>query len=137
MISGIELIINWLSPWLASPGQVGPRRPAKSALPFVVVSRPAGSDDKVTDSGIYQVDTFHYTVDTAERLALDVHKRMLSLGPPLAAQQRVTISTGRVFVDSVTTSQSPVWMPGFVEAAPIERFVARYAVDIRMPRIRP
>ena len=62
---------------------------------------------------------------------------MLILGPPLAPQQRVTISTGTVFVDSVTTSQSPVWMPGFTDAAPIERFVARYAVDIRLPRMWP
>ena len=133
MISGIELVIQWLTPL----AEVGPRRPAKAPLPFLVVSRPAGSDDKVTDSGIYQVDTFHTNLDAAEQLALDVHQRMLILGPPLAPQQRVTISTGTVFVDSVTTSQSPVWMPGFTDAAPIERFVARYAVDILLPRMWP
>ena len=131
MISGVELIIKWLTPL----AEVGPRRPVNAVLPFVAVSRPAGSDDKVTESGIYQVDSFHSSLDAAEQLSNLVHQRMLALGPPLAPQQRVTISTGVVFVDSVSTSQSPVWMPGFTDAAPIERFVARYSVDIRMPRI--
>lgn len=130
MISGIELIINWLKPL----GEVGAQRGPGAPLPFRLVQRVAGSDDKVVDSGIYQVDTFATTFDQCEALAFLTHERMLRLGPPLAPQQRVTISTGTVFVDSVTTSQSPAWLQ-YTDAAPVVRFVARYAVDIRMPRI--
>lgn len=130
MISGIELLIEWLSPL----GEVGPQRGPGAALPFRMVQRVAGSDDKVVDSGIYQVDTFAATFEAAESEALLTHERMLTLGPPLAPQQRVTISAGVVWVDSVTTSQSPTWLQ-FTEAAQISRFTARYSVDIRLPRL--
>lgn len=131
MISGIELIIRWLTPL----GEVGPQRGPGAALPFRMVQRVAGSDDKVVDSGIYQIDTFASTFEAAERESRLTHERMLRLGPPLAPQQRVTLTDGAiVWVDSVTTSQSPTWLQ-FTEAAPIARFVARYSVDIRLPRI--
>lgn len=130
MISGIELLIAWLKPL----GEVGPDRDAGAPLPFRMVQRVAGSDDKVVDSGIYQVDTFATDFASAEYEARVTHERMLLLGPPFAPQQRVTISTGIVFVDSVVTSQSPTWLQ-YTEAAQISRFTARYAVDIRMPRL--
>lgn len=130
IISGIELIINWLKPL----GEVGAQRAPGAPLPFRLVQRMAGSDDKVVDSGIYQIDTFAATLEQAEAQAWLTHERMLALGPPLAPQQRVTMSTGTAFVDSVVTSQSPVWLQ-FTEAAAIFRFVGRYAVDIRMPRV--
>lgn len=130
MISGIELIINWLKPL----GEVGAQRAPGDPLPFRLVQRVAGSDDKVCDNGIYQVDTFAATFDQCESEALLAHEWMLSLGPPLAPQQRVTISTGVAFVDSVTTSQGPTWLQ-FTEAASIYRFAARYAVEIRLPRL--
>lgn len=131
MISGIELIIQWLTPL----GEVGPTRGPGAALPFRMVQCVAGVDDKVVDSGIYQIDTFAATFEAAEHQALLTHERMLQLGPPLAPQQRVTLSDGStVFVDSVTTSVRPTWLQ-FTEAASISRFVARYSVDIRLPRI--
>ena len=131
MISGIELIINWLEPL----GEVGPQRGPNAPLPFRLVQCVAGSDDKVTDTGIYQIDTFAATFEQAEYQASLTHERMLKLGPPLAPQQPVTISGDRtVFVDSITTSQRPVWVQ-FTEAAPIARFVARYSVQLRLPRI--
>lgn len=130
MISGIELIINWLKPL----GEVGAQRGPGAPLPFRLVQRVAGSDDKVTDSGIYQIDTFAATFEQAESQALLTHQRMLTLGPPLAPQHRVQISTGTVFVDSVATSQSPTWLQ-YTDSAPVQRFVARYAVDIRLPRL--
>lgn len=129
MISGIELIIAWLS----DLGEVGAQRGPDGPLPYRLVEAVAGSDDKVTDSGIYQVSTFAATFDAAEYEASLTHRRMLELGPPLAPQQRVTISGDQVvFVDSITTSQRPIWIQ-FTEAAPIVRFVARYSIDIRLP----
>jgi len=133
MISGIELIIAWLAPL----GEVGAQRGPKSPLPFRLVECVAGNDDKVVDSGIYQISTFASTYDQAETAALATHQRMLVLGPPLAPQQRVTISQNRqVFVDSVVTSQRPIWVQ-YTDSAPLVRFVARYSVEIRMPRIYP
>lgn len=131
MISGIELIVQWLKPL----GEVGAQRGPGAPLPYRMVQCVAGSDDKIVDSGIYQVDTFAATFDQGEREALLTHERMLRLGPPLAPQQRVTLTSGDVvFVDSVITSQRPTWLQ-FTDAAPIVRFVARYSVDIRLPRI--
>lgn len=131
MISGIEVLIQWLAPL----GEVGPQRGPGAALPFRMVQRVAGSDDKVFDTGIYQIDTFASTFEAAEYQARLTHERMLQLGPPLAPQQRVTLSSGAtVWVNSVTTSQSPTWLQ-FTEAAPVSRFVARYSVEIRLPRI--
>lgn len=130
MISGIELLIQWLKPL----GEVGATRGPGDPLPFRLVECVAGSDDKIVDSSIFQVSTFASTYEQAEVEASITHHHMLQLGPPLAPQQRVTISTGVVFVDSITTSQRPIWVQ-FTEAAPIVRFVARYLIDIRLPRI--
>lgn len=131
IVSGIELIIGWLAPL----GEVGPQRAPGAPLPFRMVQCVAGSDDKVVDSGIYQIDTFAATFEAAELQARLTHERMLRLGPPLAPQQRITLANNAVvFVDSVMTSQRPTWLQ-FTEAAPVSRFVARYQVDIRLPRI--
>jgi hypothetical protein len=127
MVSGVELIITWLKPL----GEVGAQRGPGAALPFRLVECVAGSDDKITDSGIYQVSTFASTYDQAESQAALTHQRMLKLGPPFAAQERITLSNNSVvWVDSVTTSQRPLWVQ-YTEAAPITRFVARYSVGIR------
>ena len=127
MVSGVELLITWLKPL----GEVGAQRGPGSALPFRLVECVAGSDDKITDSGIYQVSTFAATYDQAEREASLTHQRMLKLGPPLAPQARITLSDNTVvWADSVTTSQKPIWV-NFTDAAQIVRFVARYSVGIR------
>lgn len=131
IISGIEVVIQWLKPL----GEVGAQRGPGGPLPFRLVECVAGSDDKVVDSSIYQISTFASTYDLAESEASLTHERMLALGPPLAPQQRVTLANNSVvWVDSVTTSQRPIWVQ-FTEAAPIVRFVARYLIDIRMPRV--
>jgi len=130
IVSGIELIIAWLKPL----GEVGAQRSPGAPLPFRLVEVVAGDDDKVVDSSIYQVSTFAATYEQAEEQSRITHQRMLQLGPPLAPQQRVQISTGTAYIDSITTSQRPIWLQ-YTEASPTFRFVARYLVDIRMPRI--
>jgi hypothetical protein len=131
VISGIEVLIQWLKPL----GEVGPQRAPGQVLPFRMVECVAGSDDKVVDSGIYQVSTFAANFEQAESAAAVTHERMLTLGPPLAPQQRITLASGDVvWVDSVTTSQRPLWIQ-FTEAAQVVRFVARYTVEIRLPRL--
>lgn len=127
IVSGVELVIAWLKPL----GEVGAQRSPGAVLPFRLVECVAGSDDKVTDSAIYQISTFAGTYEQAETQASLTHQRMQKLGPPFAPQQRVTLSDNTVvWVDSCTTSQRPIWV-NFTEAAPISRFVARYSIDIR------
>lgn len=129
--SGLELLIAWLLPLSEVDGRdVGPQRDSGASLPFSLVQCVAGSDDKVTDSGIYQVDDFAATFDQAETLSRLTRRRVLALGPPLAPQRRVTISTGTFYADSVSTSVKPHW-EDYGDNTLI-RFTARYAIDLRM-----
>lgn len=127
--SAAEVVITWLS----ELGEVGPERPAGSALPFRWVNVVAGSDDKVTERLIVSVHTFASTFEAAEVEARRTHQRMLALGPPLAPQQTVTLFDGSTArADSVSTSQSPIWSDYGDNT--INRFVARYTVELRMNR---
>jgi Ser/Thr protein kinase RdoA (MazF antagonist) len=75
--SGLELLIAWLVPLNELDGRdVGPQRDSGASLPFSLVQCVAGSDDKVTDSGIYQVDDFAATFDEAEARN-DLHRHLL------------------------------------------------------------
>ena len=126
--SGVELLIAWLKPLSAD---VGPQRPSGGALPYRMVTAVAGSNDKITEKGVYSVHDFAATYEAAETQAMETEDRILALGPPLAPQQRVTISGGRiVFADSVTTALKPIWQD-FGDNT-VFRFVARYAIDLRI-----
>lgn len=126
--SGLEMLINWLIPLGV---EVGPNRPSGDDLPYRMVTVVGGSDDKVTDHGIYQVDDFASTVGDAEAQSRLTRRRVLALGPPLAPQRRVAMSDGRLaYADSVTTSQKPIWVEYGDDK--IHRFVSRYAIDLRM-----
>lgn len=127
--SAAEVVITWL----AELGEVGPERPAGAALPYRWVNVVAGADDKVTERLIVSVHTFAETFDAAELEARRTHQRMLQLGPPLAPQQAVTLYDNTVAkVDSVTTSQTPIWSD-YGENT-VHRFVARYTIELRMTR---
>lgn len=124
--SGLEMLVAWLTPL----GACGVKKPNTSTLPYRMVTRVAGADDKITDTGTYSVHTFAATMAAAEAAAWETHRRILTLGPPFAPQRRVTISGSRqVFADRVETDQSPFWLDYGVET--IQRFVARYIIDIR------
>jgi hypothetical protein len=130
--SGIELLIAWLVPLKDIDGRdVGPAKDILDGVPFSMVSIVGGSDDKITDHGIYQIDDYAATLELVEAQARLTRRRMLALGPPLAPQRRVTISTGVAYADSVTTSVSPHWL-SYGDNTKIQRFVSRYAVDLRM-----
>ena len=126
--SGIELLIAWLIPLGV---EVGPTRPSGAGLPYYMVTEAPGADDKIAENGIYSVHTFAGTFEEAETASRRAHRRMLALGPPLATQERVTLSDGRVvFADEVLTSRKPGWEDYGDNT--IERFVARYAIKLRM-----
>lgn len=125
---GLELVITWLMPL---DGDVGPQRFAGQSLPYRWVSdAPGGMDDKVTDRSTFSVHTFAADYWTARAQARTTHRRMLALGPPLAAQQRVALAGGRTaYVDAVETAEPPSWQDWGDNG--IHRFVARYTIDLR------
>jgi hypothetical protein len=124
-----EFVVAWLRP-LGDPNGVGLERPSGAVLPYRMVTRVAGSDDKITESSVVSVHTFADNMDDAETAAQLTHRRMLALGPPLASQQPVTMSDSSVVVaDCVTTKQSPIWVD--YDDNTIRRFVARYEIDLR------
>lgn len=130
--SGIELLIAWLLPLNDVDGRdVGPTRDALDSLPYTMVSVVGGSDDKVTDHSIYQVDDFAESFEAVEAQARLTRSRINALGPPLAPQRRVQISSGLAYADSVTTSVSPHWL-SYGDNTKIQRFTSRYAIDLRM-----
>jgi hypothetical protein len=123
--SGVEILVAWLSPL----GDASAERKAGDGLPFWLVSRVAGPDDKITDHGTYSVHSMAESLTAAEDHALLAHQRILALGPPLAPQRRVTISGGRVvFADKVTTDLFPRYE---YYSDNIRRYVARYDIDLR------
>jgi hypothetical protein len=129
--SGIELLIAWLLPLSdMDDREIGAERPSGGPLPYSMVQCVAGSDDKVTDTGIYQVDDFAATFSEAEANSRLTRRRILALGPPLCPQRRVTISTGTYYADSVLTSVKPHWEDYGDNT--VFRFVSRYAIDLRM-----
>ncbi len=123
--SGVEMLVAWLSPLGAAAGE----RKAGDPLPFWMVSRVAGPDDKITDHGTFSVHSMAETLVEAEDQALLAHRRILALGPPLAPQRRVTISGGRmVFADMVMTDLFPRYE---YYSDTIRRYIARYDIDLR------
>lgn len=129
---GVELLVTWLGPL---DGDVGPQRYAGQELPYRWVSdAPGGVDDKVTEEATFSIHTFAADYWTARQQAVLTHRRMLILGPPLAAQQRVTLAGNRVvFVDQVQTADPPSWQDYGDNT--IHRFVARYTIDLRFTRV--
>lgn len=137
--SGIEALIMWLVPLSDVDGRdVGPMRDTLDGFPFSMVLDVAGVDDKITEHGIYQIEDYatgatrEEAYNLAEAQARLTRRRILAWGPPLAPQRKVTLSDGRIVrADSVTTSVKPHWQP-YGDNTTIQRFVARYAVDLRM-----
>lgn len=131
---GIEVVLAWIA---ALDGLCGPDRPTGDGWPYRQVTHPTGTDDKVTDSGVYTVHTFATGADkeaaftAAADAARITHRRMLAMGPPLAPQRRIAISGGRIIkADSISTIESP--HPEHYGAGElIARQVSRYRVELR------
>lgn len=129
-----EFVITYLGNQFGATG-VGAERPSSTApnptpLPYRMVNRVSGHDDKVFESSIVSVHTFGYTMTDAEAAAYVTHGWMLALGPPIFGQIPVTISNSQVVMaDCVETMQSPLWVD--YEDTNIRRFVARYQIELR------
>lgn len=122
--------------WLAGqfgPGAVGGRRPNAAALPYRMVTLATGTETvtKTLRCGTVTVRTFASSYDAAESESDLSHQRMVTLGPPLFAPQRVTIingdaSTQVVEPRSVVCTQIPIWVD--YEDDLIFQFVGRYEI---------
>jgi hypothetical protein len=127
-ISGLEVLREWLLPLGIPAGAVKP----PGVTPYRMINRVAGTDDKITDTGTYSIHDFALNFEAAEANSELTRSRMMDLGPPLAPQQRVTISGGRIVcADHVSTDQAPFFLK-YNDDPQLWRFVARYRVDFRL-----
>lgn len=126
-----RLVIEWLSPL----GEVGSRRPQAGVLPYRMVTTVAGTEgaDKLMQTAVVSVHTFAADMDEAEYQAGITHRRMLLMGPPLAAPQSITYVTPAGSVTAVPHSVCTKAIPTYLsyEDELIYRFYARYEVQVR------
>jgi hypothetical protein len=121
-----ELVVAYLAS--LNPGSVGVEMPTVPVLPFVLVSRVAGGDDRITDRGMVQIEVFDSSRDGANSLARQMH----SMIQQWTAKVGVTLaSAGRpVYIDRIETVQGPHWQP--YQDENLKRYLARYEVVSRI-----
>ncbi|MDF3280922.1 hypothetical protein [Gordonia sp. N1V] len=120
-----ELLVAYLTPLLTAD-QVSTELPNEPPLPFILVTRIAATDDKVTELAMADVEFFANSRDSANDLARQGHSRMLSLSP----KTPVVTPSGTVWVDWVRTDQGPAWQDYADED--LDRYVARYEIASRI-----
>lgn len=123
---GTELLIVSLS----DLGETRGDRPSGAVTNYRMVNRVAGTDDKITDVGLYDVHSFGATLAEAEDRSWETHYHILDLGPPLTYPKTVIIRSGPAQVETVGTEMTPRWVK-YVDDGSIYRYVARYRVTIR------
>ncbi|MDG3012376.1 hypothetical protein G4X40_19740 [Rhodococcus sp. D2-41] len=121
-----QLLVAYLQP--IAPNQVSVEMPNTPPLPFILVSRVAGGDDRETDLGIADVHVFHNSRDQARQTARQMH----NLIQQLTAKTPVTILDGgpTVHIDRIITIHGPAWVDWQDEN--LKRYVARYEVASRI-----
>lgn len=110
---------------LADLGETGTFTPIdlRDRMPFLLVYRFAGADDRVTDTARVGIDVFTGTYTAGEFLAEQVRQRVI------AAPHRIQTDTGVVVIDDAITDSAPVEVP-YGDSA-IRRWVASYRVTYR------
>lgn len=121
-----ELVVAYLQP--LNPGSVAVEMPPVPTLPFILVTRVAGADDRITDRGMVQIEVYHSSRDGANSVARQMHYRIQQW----TARTGVTLpSTGLpVYIDRIETVQGPHWEP--YEDENLKRYLARYEVISRI-----
>lgn len=121
-----ELVVTYLQP--LNPGGVAVEMPPNPTAPFILITRIAGADDRITDRGMVQVECFHSSRDAANALARQMHYSIQQW----TAKVGVTLpSAGRaVYIDRIETVQAPHWEP--YEDENLKRYLARYEVISRI-----
>lgn len=116
-------------------GQVSARMPDNPVLPFILVQRIAGDDDYLIDHPTIQIDSFAATQTAASDTARQVHHLMRQL----RAKTPVTMPDTSVVTPygPAKTEQTPIymeWEPAGGGGV-MDRYVARYRINLRLPRI--
>lgn len=121
-----ELVVAYLQS--LNLGSVAVEMPSDPVMPFLLVTRIAGGDDRITDRGMVQIECFHSSRDGANALARQMHYRIQQW----TAKVGVTLpSTGLpVYVDRIETVQGPHYSDYGDEN--LKRYVARYEVVSRI-----
>lgn len=115
--------------YLSALGTASVERPAGDDLPFFMVTRVDGDDDKVWDYPVIQVDCFNTDRNSANLVARTAHRKMLSLQP----MDEITLPDGsKATVDRVCTDHGPKYVDWGIES--IQRYVMQYHIDLRFDR---
>ena len=118
---------------LADLGTTGTFLPAdlhaEGVMPFHLVGRFTGSDDRITDRAIIGIDTFAGTLGDGRPAAEQVRQRMLAA--PHAVTIPATVDTPEhvVVIDSAVTGEAPHEVPW--GDSTIRRWVSSYTVTLR------
>jgi hypothetical protein len=124
MIDIEEFLVVYLQPVAA--GNVSVEMPTTPTLPFVLIERVAGGDDRITDRPIVDVNIFHSTRALSSATATQMHQMMHVLN----AKTAVTVTAGTVRIDRVITLHGPSYLR--YEDENLKRYVARYEVESRL-----
>lgn len=135
---GIRFIRAWLL-GLPDTGAGASRDPKRDTLPFTIIQRYDGYEDKVTDVGFYQLDHLAKadggkTAYTAcEDYARLCNRRMLYLRDHTWTEVDVP-GWGLATADLVKCRESPHDIGPYEDPA-IVRLVSRYRVDLRLVNV--
>jgi hypothetical protein len=129
-----DFVIAYLTGLSIVPsGQMSARMPVTPPIPFVLVQRVAGGDDLLIDSATVSVHSFDQDQTSASDTARAVHHAMRRLHSKTA----VTVDGASWSINRFSVEQSPI----YVEYEPsgggavLDRYVARYVIDFRLPSI--
>lgn len=120
-----RMLVNYLQP--VSPGNVAAEMPNDPPLPFVLVTRVSGHDDRITEFAIIEISVFHSSRIGALDAARHMHSMMLALKPSTTG---LTVSGNPVRIDRVSTIHGPSWMNYRDEN--LRQYTARYVIESRV-----
>lgn len=120
-------LLPLLDPATNNPVPVRAKRKPNDPLPMRVLTRVGGPTTATTDQGLYSVHDLHADYTAAETAAWATWRRMKLLDP-IRGQQAITVGNDTVYVDGLVVAEAPRWE---YYSDTVERFVARYRVDLR------
>ena len=124
MVDIEEFLVVYLQS--VSPGNVAVDMPTLPTLPFVLIGRVAGGDDRITDRPIVDIHVFHSTRALSSTAATQMFELMHALTPQIA----VAITAGTVRIDRCITLHGPSYLQ--YEDENLKRYVSRFEIESRL-----
>lgn len=114
---------------LATLGTASVERPAGDVLPFYMVTRVDGDDDKIWDYPVVDVDCFAADRNAANVAAWQGHRHLICLLPG----DQIALPDGRKAVfDRIETEHGPKYVDYGIDS--MQRYVSRYMIQTRFDR---